>query len=126
MSENTIPEPVLQLIHAALPSIHHLDLMMQLLRKRPDIVEWSALATGMRADERVAEKVAADLARSGLASVSDEGARYEPGNPEIADAAALLVDAYDRFPVQLIRAIYEGPKTPAQTFADAFRLRKEP
>jgi hypothetical protein len=39
-------------------------------------------------------------------------------------AAMALAEMYRRFPVQVIRAVYERPPSPVQQLADAFRLRK--
>ncbi len=70
--------------------------------------------------------VLTDLCRSGLIEGSaDLGFRVTSDEQRAAEAA-LLIDANERLPVQLIRAIYEPAPSPAKSFADAFVLRKGP
>jgi hypothetical protein len=50
--------------------------------------------------------------------------RYAPATAELRRAVELLAVAYNERPVTLVRLVYERP-SPAQSFSDAFRLRKE-
>jgi hypothetical protein len=50
--------------------------------------------------------------------------RYAPATPELRRAVELLTVAYNQRPVTLVRLVYHRP-SPAQSFADAFRVRKE-
>lgn len=50
--------------------------------------------------------------------------RYAPGTPALRRAVEMLSAAYNQRPVTLVRLVYHRP-SPAQTFADAFRLRKD-
>ena len=49
--------------------------------------------------------------------------RYAPRTAELRRAVELLAIAYNQRPVTLVRLVYHRP-SPAQSFADAFRLRK--
>jgi hypothetical protein len=50
--------------------------------------------------------------------------RYAPATSELRRAVQLLGVAYNQRPVTLIRLVYHRP-SPAQSFADAFRVRKD-
>ena len=52
--------------------------------------------------------------------------RYSPKTAEMRKAVSSLEEMYRTKPVTLIKAIYERPTSAVQSFADAFRLRKEP
>ena len=49
--------------------------------------------------------------------------RYAPARPELRRAVDLLAIAYNQRPVTLVRLVYHRPSA-AQSFADAFRVRK--
>lgn len=49
---------------------------------------------------------------------------FAPGSTELADAVKALAVAYNTRPVTLVKAIYARPSA-IQSFADAFRLRKQ-
>jgi hypothetical protein len=57
--------------------------------------------------------------------------RYAPADDAARRAVDALAEMYQTKPVTLIRAIYSRPATPTkpatavQSFADAFRLRRE-
>ena len=48
---------------------------------------------------------------------------YEPNTPELAQAIDDLVVAYTVYPVRVMELIY---RKPMQSFADAFKIRKDP
>lgn len=50
--------------------------------------------------------------------------RYHPATSELRRAVELLAIAYNQRPVTLVRLVYHRPSA-AQSFADAFRLRKD-
>ncbi len=68
--------------------------------------------------------VLTDLVRTGVIEGSATTGFRVTADEQHAAEAALLIDANERFPVQLIRSIYEPAPSPAKSFADAFVLRK--
>ena len=52
--------------------------------------------------------------------------RYAPRSPELADTVNKLEQAYKERRVAVITDIYSKPVDKIRTFADAFRIRKEP
>jgi hypothetical protein len=67
---------------------------------------------------------AAHFAVRGLLTERDNRYRYDP-SPEFERNVAELADAYNRRPVTLIGAIYRIADSKIQSFADAFKLRKD-
>ncbi len=128
MTDNALPAEVRQLIARHLATMEQVDVLL-LLARTPG--EWRT-GEQIRADLRIAEQgVAArtftELAAAGL--IETDGAttpcyRYAPSDARGRAAVELLALAYYEPPVTLVRAIYARP-TPAQSFADAFRLRKK-
>ena len=68
------------------------------------------------------------LVSAGLATMETIGGapayRYEPASTELRQAVDLLRTAYNERPVTLVRLVYNRPSA-AQSFADAFRIKRE-
>jgi hypothetical protein len=126
MSDNLISEEVTRFVHRNLPSINHLNALIRLAAADGAVVSAGALADALRTSIDDARAVLGDLVRSDVASGTAEEAWIDPADTERASGAATIADANARFPVQLIRAIYERPPSAVQSFADAFRVRKNP
>jgi len=103
--------------------------VLLLLARAPE--QWRTaeqIRTELRIDEQgVAARTFNELAAAGL--IEADGStppryRYAPATARDKAAVELLALAYNERPVTLVRAIYARP-TPAQSFADAFRLRKK-
>lgn len=130
MEENALPGEVETFVVDHVPSVSHLDCLVRLARRQGEVVSAATLAERMVQKLEVIEAVVEDLVAGGLI-VSAPGGYSVDGNGAYHREVTALVAVYDRFPVQLIRVIYEPrlkPKTTteaAQSFADAFRLRKD-
>lgn len=64
------------------------------------------------------------LQAAGLVEGDDRGYRFKPANAELAACVAALAENYRLRRVRIIEAIYAPKKDAAQTFADAFKLRR--
>jgi hypothetical protein len=93
--------------------------------------DWSAEELGRKfcVDERWVTHQLADLAQRGVLSASQTAPtlryRYAGATPAMNDAVAELARLYATRRVAVIELIYSKPADPLQSFADAFRLRKE-
>lgn len=105
----------------------HLEALILLSGSPQDALTAHEVSARIGADPETAGRVLRDLASSSLVGESggDGAARYRfaPGNEALRHAAEALSEMYRRFPVQVIRAVYERPSS-VQQLADAFRLRK--
>ncbi len=127
MTDNALGDDVKHVAQRYLPSINHLNALVCLHEAGGAVVSPAAVAEFVRTDEETGRDVLSDLVRAQLVeSAPDGGARLDPSDHARASLVALIVDANTRFPVQLIRAIYERPPSAVKAFADAFRLRKDP
>lgn len=105
----------------------HLEALILLSGSPQDSLTAYEVSAKIGSDPETAGRALRDLASSSLVGESSgEGParyRFAPANEPLRHAAEALSEMYRRFPVQVIRAVYERP-SPVQQLADAFRLRK--
>lgn len=65
------------------------------------------------------------LQADGLVVAEGDGYRFAPGKSDLANCVSSLAENYKDRRVRIIEAIYAPRKDPAQTFADAFKLRRK-
>jgi len=128
VADNALPAEVRQLIARHLATMEQVDVLLLLSRAAGQWRTGEEIRKELRIDETgVAARTFDELRGAGLVEM-DAGDppryRYAPANPRDQAAVDLLALAYNERPVTLVRAIYARP-TPAQSFADAFRLRKK-
>jgi hypothetical protein len=124
MDENTLPQDVVAFVRLHIASVPHLEVLISMIRSGDERFSATDLAARTNLTPAVAASAAADLVRSGLLTAEGSGYRFAPATEVLNSVSASLAGCYDRFPVQLIRLIYE-PRSAVQSFADAFRLKKE-
>lgn len=117
-----------QFIDRNIESVAQLEALL-LLRQDPQR-GWSALEIGkaLYAPEELAGTLLTDFCRNGLVKVNVPA--VELYSYAVADAAvdkliSEIAAAYQDRRVAIISLIYSKPLNKVQTFADAFRLRKE-
>jgi hypothetical protein len=116
-----------QFIDHNIESLAQLEAML-LLHGEPQRA-WSAddVAKNLYITPEMAAALLADLARRGFAQSgnnSDQEYAFRTGTDE-AQLVAQLAEVYQERRVAVITQIYSKPVNKVQTFADAFRLRKE-
>ena len=120
-----IPRAVRDLIQQCLASMEHVELLLWLAADQTRQNNASQAAVVIHTTPEIAAKRLADLESAGLL-IQEEGLfRYVPRNASLRDAVGELDTMYQQRPVTLVRAIYERPASPVNSFANAFRLRKE-
>lgn len=128
MADNTLPAEVRQLITRHLATMEQVDVLLFLARTPEQWHSSEEIRTALRIDETGVAARTFDELRTARLVEGDGGDpvryRYAPADPRDRAAVELLALAYNERPVTLVRAIYARP-TPAQSFADAFRLRKK-
>ena len=128
MAESRLPDEVRAFVQNHVGSMTHLDALLLLAGAPEAALPASAVAARIGAEPDAAAKALADLRAASLLAVdeSEGGAayRFAPADAALRHAAGTLAEMYRRFPVQVIRAVYERPPSPVQQLADAFRLRK--
>ena len=127
MTDPELPPEVLRLIHDSVPTVDALEILVTLACS-PETV-WSPVdlhAKIPRVSETTMGLYLKELAGQGIVLAEPEGCRYQPASAAIAGAVSGLCKAYNERPVTLIRTVYStADKRQIQSFADAFRLKKE-
>jgi hypothetical protein len=120
---------VKQFIDQNIESLAQLETLL-LLKGDPERI-WDAaeIAKALYIPPDLAEALLADFARRGFAKAMPPPAvRYSYGatDADLNDLIGRVATAYQDRRVAIISLIYSKPLNKVQTFADAFRLRKEP
>jgi predicted ArsR family transcriptional regulator len=124
-----IDEPVRAFIREHVGSVTELEVLLTLLRTAPQ--EWTAaeVAVELRITVGWAQGHLAKLSASRIL-VERAGTRpmylYEASSPALNQILALLNMLYAQHRNAVIDLIYSTPNDGIRTFADAFKLRKEP
>lgn len=128
MPDDPIPGEVRQLIARHVHTMEQVEVLLLLARAPTRALT----ADEIRAELRLAPTALPARTLAGLEDgrlIEEEpGApprwRYAPATAELRRAVELLAVAYNERPVTLVRTIYERPSA-VQSFADAFRIRKD-
>jgi DNA-binding IclR family transcriptional regulator len=121
-----IPDHVLQFVRRYIKSVWTLDLLV--LMRRASARTWTVdiLARELRGNRPLVEDALSMLTRGGLLRQEADGAyRYDPSAPDLDAVAAELERHYAERPVALIKEIASAPGDKIQSFADAFRIKKD-
>ena len=130
-TEERLPDDVRRLIESSIPTLEALEIVL-LLARDPGR-EWQAsLVPRLLPSAQVTEAAVLEylriLADQGIVAKRDEHRFvYAPRTPELTRAVEGLIIAYHQRPVTLIKAVYASAELARiRSFAEAFRLRKEP
>jgi hypothetical protein len=119
-------EEALRLVGNAFRSIWPMELLLVLSQEPCRGRQIDALARELRGNSRVVMQGLDALVAIQLVTIDrDQAYRFQPASAELAELARELVDLYNRKPRAVMRAIFSTPADRIQTFADAFRIRKD-
>lgn len=128
MSSDALPAPVKQLLARHIQSVEQLEVLL-LLHSQPARA-WTApeVYDVIRSSEAsIAARLQAFTAAGFL--IEEKGPpqtfRYAPNDRDLRSALDMTASAYQTWRVRVIEAIFAPETNPVQSFADAFRLRKE-
>ena len=129
MAETGISAQVRNFLAAHVESVLELEVLL-LLRERPDR-SWTAaeLAQDLKIDVTWAGAQLAKLAGDKILQPDNANIgqyRYAPASPEMDAVIGEVANAYASHRVTIIGLIFSKPTSTLKTFADAFRIRKEP
>jgi hypothetical protein len=129
MEDADFSDEFCRFIQRAIPSVEAAEILL-FLQKSPDRSwELKEIIDGLRASITIGDadgwKCVEALQSRGLVAIGqDRRAQYRPTSAELEEFARGLARAYAQRPVTLIRMIYALRDTKIQSFADAFRIRK--
>lgn len=128
MPEEAIPEDIRRFVLQSIDSVALLEALL-LMRSQPQ-QEWDADTLSRRLYISAAEtgRILNSLRAQGLCEVSDKGYRYQPERSEQAVLVDRLAQVYAQRLIAITHLIHQrgSGKSSAQSFADAFKLRKDP
>jgi hypothetical protein len=128
MAAEAFPDSAKQFLSRYIRSLEELELLL-LLRGQPDR-PWTVAQVYevIRSSQSSLQKGLESFAREGFFS-EEKGAlpafRYAPRNEELRSAVEQVAASYRLSRVRVIEAIFAPEIDPVQTFADAFKLRKD-
>lgn len=126
MAGDQIPENLRQFIFAAIDSVEQLE-VLALLHDHPE-KEWTnlSLSQELRSTEGSVEKRLRDLVdRRVINPITENSFRYDPRSDEVRQTVSDLVAVYRLRPYRVMDLIFSRPVNAMQSFADAFRFKKE-
>jgi hypothetical protein len=126
VNEDPLSPAARDLLAAHVGSVTTLDVLLLMHRDGRRLWTASEVAAELRIGADWAEEQLILLVRGSLVSRSAAGYAYAPQQPDAARAVDELARAYRTHPVSVVAAIYSKPDRRLQSFADAFRLRKDP
>jgi hypothetical protein len=124
--ELSIQGELLEFIRTSIQSVWTLEVLLLMWRSAP--TSWSAphLVQELRASDAIVSDGLASLQAAGLVSPEADGTfRYAPASPRLDLCVQQLAQVYRERPTAVTRAIFSSPNDKLQTFADAFRLKKD-
>jgi hypothetical protein len=127
MAGFAIPDVVREFITRHVDSVEALEVLLWLRRTGAE-TDAATLAGELRSSvpsvlQRVAELKAHGLLQPGTQPGTF---RYAPAKPGVDTTVALLADCYRTAPFRTMELVYAKPADKIQTFADAFKLKKDP
>ena len=122
-----IPAEVSRFIIEQLSSVAELEVLLLLRQDRERQWAPSEVGRSLYTSPDVSAAQLEELRKRGLLSRSDDEPRYRYAPKTLAIEAVVdrLAELYRERRVTLITLIYSKPVDKVQTFADAFKLRKE-
>lgn len=128
MSGDALPAPVKQLLARNIQSVEQLEVLL-LLRGQPQRA-WTAAEVFdviRSSQSSIASRLQAFTAQGFL--VEEKGApatyRFAPKDQNLQAAVDQTATVYQTWRVRVIEAIFAPEADPVQSFADAFKLRKD-
>jgi hypothetical protein len=121
-----IPPELKQFIAQHVESLAQLEALLLMHREPQRDWDCAELARALYISEDMCQGIAAGLEQRRFATRTDAGAyRYAGNDPPIDALLVALAALYRDRRVAVITEIYSKPLTNVQTFADAFRLRRQ-
>lgn len=128
MTTQGLSEEIKKFIIEQINSLEQLEILL-LLHSHPER-EWTAqeVSQELRLSQTSVVDRLADLQSRGLLTAREDSAllyQYQPQKPELRATVDSLARLYPDYRVTVINLIFSKPLDKIQTFADAFKLRKD-
>ena len=121
-----IPSQVETFVSSCIGSIAELELLLLLAEDPAKAWTVDSVARQLYVTPASVEAVFVQMTAKGLLSRGADGYRFSPRTPDVVETVSTLKDLYAKRRLKVMEMIYAGPTEKYQSFADAFRLRKNP
>lgn len=125
-----IPADVQRFIADHIDAAEQLEVLLLLHRQPGTALDAEAVAAAVYTVAPAAERRLEALTAKGMLAADRSGPRpawrYAPRDETMAASVDALADSYRRNRVEVINLVYARPADPLRSFADAFKLRKDP
>ncbi len=118
-------EDLLSFIRAAIPSVWALEILLLMRRDRDRAWTRDSIARELRSNPNLAGEVLRSFVNAGLLASGPEGSRYAPAGAALDELVGRLDQTYRERPVAVVNAIVSARAGAVQSFADAFRVRRD-
>lgn len=119
-----IPDQAQDLIVRHIHSVAQLEVLLYLRSFGEGIATPESVGRDQKIGADMAADLLVDLSGRGFLSERDGGYVYDP-QPALGRQVEALAEAYGTYRVAIINLIFSKPSEGVQSFADAFRLRKD-
>jgi hypothetical protein len=120
-----IPDDVIEFVNKHITTVWALELLLFMRQGRSRAWTIDELAKELRASTHVVTRVMPGMTSAGLVTGGEGAYRYSPIRPELDDTVERLEAVYKQLPVTIVRHIALAAHREAQSFADAFKFRKD-
>jgi hypothetical protein len=130
MEDSAFSDEFCRFIQTVLPSVDAAELLLALYESPDTWWTPAVLAAKLRPASSISDADAQRYldqfqARGMIAAGPDKSVQFRPADERLREQVRTLAQAYKERPVTLIRMIYALRDARIQTFADAFKLRRE-
>jgi len=126
MSEKIISAETLDFIRSSFKSVWALELIFVMRRESTRSWSISELTQQLRASEPLVRGILPDFVKKGLVLETARNLfQYSPAALELEQLVDRVAVAYTENRIRLINEMFKVPDRNAQSFADAFKFKKE-
>jgi hypothetical protein len=123
-----LPSSVAAFVSAHIGTLERLELLLLLMQSSDRWWDASTVSRELGYDAESARRALDHLAAHNLLAIrvtADVRYQYQPGEPRLADAAAMFAQAFQMNPVAVLQLVTPPKSRSIRDFAAAFRIRRD-
>jgi hypothetical protein len=126
MSEKRIPKELIDFIGARIQSVEQIEILSLFVENPSRLWSFQEVFRSIQSTEKSVQESLEYFVGQKLIGTDQEGCfRFMPDGSDLTRLSIDLIKIYRERRVSVIELIYRRPSGSAQTFANAFRLRKD-
>jgi hypothetical protein len=123
-----LPAGVAAFVSAHVETLERLELLLLMMQSRDRWWDASTVSRQLGYDAEAARRALDHLAAHNLLAIrvtADVRYQYQPGEPRLADTAAMFAEAFRINPLAVLQLVTAPERRSIRDFADAFRIRRD-